>query len=36
MVFLHCENTMEAERLNALFALLNDLTARELDLRRYL
>jgi len=27
---------MEAERLNALSALLADLTAREQDLRRYL
>jgi len=27
---------MEAERLNALSALLADLSARELDLRRYL
>jgi hypothetical protein len=28
--------TMEAERLNALSALLADLTSREIDLRRYL
>jgi len=28
--------TMEAERLNALSALLADLTSREADLRRYL
>jgi hypothetical protein len=30
------ENTMEAERLNALSALLADLTIREAELRRYL
>lgn len=29
-------NNMEAERLNALSALLNDLTSREAELRRYL
>ncbi len=29
-------NAMEAERINALSALLNDLTAREAELRRYL
>jgi len=28
--------TMEAERINALSALLNDLTSREAELRRYL
>jgi len=28
--------TMEAERINALSALLNDLTGREAELRRYL
>jgi hypothetical protein len=28
--------TMEAERINALSALLNDLTDREAELRRYL
>jgi hypothetical protein len=28
--------TMEAERINALSALLNDLTSRESELRRYL
>jgi peptide chain release factor 2 len=27
---------MEAERINALSALLNDLTSREAELRRYL
>lgn len=30
------QNIMEAERINALSALLNDLTAREAELRRYL
>ena len=30
------ENAMEAERINALSALLNDLTGREAELRRYL
>jgi hypothetical protein len=29
-------NAMEAERINALSALLNDLTGREAELRRYL
>ena len=29
-------NAMEAERINALSALLNDLTDREAELRRYL
>jgi hypothetical protein len=29
-------NAMEAERINALSALLNDLTSREAELRRYL
>ena len=29
-------NTMEAERINAISALLNDLTGREAELRRYL
>ena len=28
--------TMEAERINAISALLNDLTSREAELRRYL
>jgi hypothetical protein len=28
--------TMEAERINALSALLNDLSSREAELRRYL
>jgi hypothetical protein len=28
--------TMEAERINAISALLNDLTGREAELRRYL
>jgi hypothetical protein len=28
--------TMEAERINALSSLLNDLTSREAELRRYL
>jgi hypothetical protein len=28
--------TMEAERINALSALLNDMTSREAELRRYL
>jgi hypothetical protein len=34
----HSENakTMEAERINAISALLNDLTSREAELRRYL
>ena len=30
------QNIMEAERINALSALLNDLTDREAELRRYL
>lgn len=30
------KSTMEAERLNALSALLADLTSREAELRRYL
>jgi hypothetical protein len=30
------QKTMEAERINALSALLNDLTSREAELRRYL
>jgi hypothetical protein len=32
----HEPNNMEAERINALSALLNDLTSREAELRRYL
>ena len=34
--FIAKEFIMEAERLNALAALLADLTAREAELRRYL
>jgi hypothetical protein len=30
------QNTMEAERINSLSALLADLTTREAELRRYL
>jgi len=30
------QNIMEAERINAISALLNDLTVREAELRRYL
>jgi hypothetical protein len=30
------QNIMEAERINAISALLNDLTSREAELRRYL
>jgi hypothetical protein len=30
------DTIMEAERINALSALLNDLTSREAELRRYL
>jgi hypothetical protein len=30
------QKTMEAERINAISALLNDLTSREAELRRYL
>lgn len=32
----HTKSIMEAERLNALSALLADLTTREAELRRYL
>jgi hypothetical protein len=33
---LEKKNTMEAERINALTALISDLTTREAELRRYL